>query len=267
MPQINLYIYIFTFLLGLCLGSFLNVIIYRLPLKKSLVLPPSSCPSCGKKLGVLELIPLVGFLFLKGRCRSCQAKISIQYPLVELTTGAAFAFVYYRFSLTTNTLFYFTFIYLLLAVALIDLKYRIVPNQLVLAGGIIAIIFHLPALLANWFSLPGYFLLTRTPLDSLYGFLLGSVIFFLIIVISKGGMGGGDLKLVAMIGLYLGFRGTAMMMLLGFVAGALVGVYFMVSGKLTRKDALPFAPFLSLAALIELFLGEEIWHWYINLFL
>ncbi len=267
MTFIDSYLYLFVFILGLCFGSFLNVIIYRIPLKKSIVKPPSSCPACGNKLGIIELLPVVGYFIIKRRCRNCQTKISIQYPLVEISTGISFLLVYSYFSLTTETLFFFSLLYLLLGISLVDFKYRIIPNQLVITGIIIAFIFHLPSFASFWLAVPDSFLLSITLLDSLYGFILGSIVFILIILISKGGMGGGDLKLMAMIGLFVGLRGTATAMLLGFVAGAVVGVYFMIRGKLTRKDALPFAPFLALGTVIEVFFGDQLWNWYINLFI
>lgn len=256
---------VIVFLVGLCFGSFLNVIVYRLPEKKSIVSPPSKCPSCETRLGFIELIPLLGYLILRGRCRHCKTVISIRYPLVELAVGIIFALTFYYFGFTINAFFYLVFIYLLLAIALIDLKHRIVPNTLVAAGLIAALAFYLPAAINLMVDLPGWLVVERDLLDAGAGFLLGGTIMLIILLVSKGGMGAGDMKLMAMIGLFVGLRGAALVMLLGFFMGALVGVTFMAFGKLTRKDALPFAPYLSLAAVIQILWGDTIWHWYINL--
>lgn len=257
---------IFIFIIGLCFGSFLNVIVYRLPRKLSLVQPPSSCPSCHYRLGLADLIPVVGYLILKGRCRRCAVKISPRYPLVELATAILFLLVFRYFGLSIDFFFHLTLLFLLLAISLIDLEYRIVPNRLVAAGLIAGLIFYLPGLTAYWTGLPQLLIVKNDPLDALFGMLLGSIVILLIFLISRGGMGAGDIKLMAMIGLYVGLRGTAVVLLLGFFFGAFVGVALMAAGHLTRKDALPFAPFLSLATLVEVLWGAQLWNWYINLF-
>ncbi len=261
----NTFITIIIFLVGLSFGSFLNVIVYRLPKKSSLITPPSSCPNCNKKLGFVELIPLFGYLILRGRCKHCQVKISLRYPLIELTVGLIFVLIYYFYGSTIDTLLYITLLFLLLAVALIDFEHRIVPNGIVAAGLILGLIYYLPALANLWLDLPGFLIAERDLIDAAGGFLLGGIIMLVILLVSRGGMGAGDMKLMALIGLYVGLRGAAVVMLLGFFLGAVVGVTYMALGKLTRKDALPFAPYLSLAALIEVLWGELIWNWYINL--
>ncbi len=265
MEQYSQYIILFSFLVGICFGSFLNVLVYRLPAGNSIVFPPSSCPSCETRLGLLELIPLVGFLILRGRCRHCKNEISLRYPLVELAVGTIFAFSFYHFGFIIDAFFYLVLIYLLLAIALIDLKHRIVPNKLVATGLIAGFIFYLPVAGALVLKLPPWLIIERSLLDALGGFLVGGAIMLIIILVSRGGMGAGDMKLMAMIGLFVGLRGTAVVMLLGFFLGAIVGVTFMALGKLTRKDALPFAPYLSMAAVIQVLWGESIWNWYMNL--
>ncbi len=261
----NLTAYIIIFIAGLCFGSFLNVVVYRLPQHKSLVEPPSSCPSCGSMLGIIDLIPLLGYLLLKGRCRKCAVKISPRYPLVELTVGALFTLIFHSFGFTLDTVFYMILVFILLAVALIDLEHRIVPNTLVAAGLAGAALLFIPALLNIWLELPADLILERELLDAGGGFLLGGTVMLIILLVSRGGMGAGDMKLMALIGLYVGLRGTAVVMLLGFFFGAVIGLTGMALGKLTRKDALPFAPYLSLAALIQVLWGEAIINWYINL--
>ncbi len=257
--------YIFIFMLGLCFGSFLNVVIYRLPLGQSLIAPPSSCPSCGKQLGAVELIPLLGYLLLKGRCRYCEEKISILYPLVELAVGCLFLAVFINFKLTIDAFYYLTLLFILLGTALIDLRHRIVPNNLVGTGLAAGLAFFLISAAARYFSWSGRAILSASFVDSILGAVAGTVIILLIILVSRGGMGAGDMKLMALIGFYVGLRGTAVVLLLGFIFGALVGITFMILGRVSRKDALPFAPYLALASLFQVFWGDRIWEWYINL--
>lgn len=253
------------FLAGLSFGSFLNVIVYRLPARKSIVKPPSSCPTCEKQLGPVDLIPLVGYILLRGRCRYCGVYISLRYPLVELLTGLLFLFTFYHFGFNLSALFYLVLLYLLLAISLIDLEHRIVPNTLVGTGLTVAAVLQIPSLAAAVFAVPEVLIIGRPISDALLGMLAGGGVLLLVFIISRGGMGAGDVKLIAMIGFFVGLSGTAVVILLAFLFGALVGVTFMILGKLTRKDALPFAPYLALAAFIQVFWGEQIWHWYINL--
>lgn len=257
--------YLFVFLFGLSIGSFVNVLVYRLPRRISLVKPPSSCPSCGKRLGVLELIPLLGYLALRGRCLQCRVPISPRYPLVELGTALLFAAVYSAFGFTLAGLGYLLLLTLLLTISLIDLDHRLIPNTLVGAGLIAGLLLQLPALFKLWFDLPAWLMPARPILDTLAGLALGGGLLLLIILFSRGGMGAGDMKLMALIGFYVGLRGTALVMMFGFTLGAVTGLLLMVSRRLTRKDAVPFGPFLSLAALIQIFWGPLLWDWYINL--
>jgi leader peptidase (prepilin peptidase) / N-methyltransferase len=254
-----------VFILGLCFGSFLNVIVYRLPHKISLANPPSACPACHSRLGAMELIPLIGYLILRGRCRHCNVRISPRYPLVELATGLLFLMIFSRFSFTIDAYLYLTLLYLLFAVTLIDLEHRIVPNTLVAAGLAVGVLFYIPAAAALLFNLPAWLIVDRPVTDALLGFAVGGGIMLIIFLVSRGGMGAGDLKLMALIGFYVGLQGTALVLLLGFIFGAVVGLTFMALGRLTRKDALPFAPYLAAATFIEVFWGEQIWSWYINL--
>lgn len=263
----NYLMFFILFAFGLCFGSFLNVIVYRLPQKLSIVKPPSSCPVCKTRLGFIDLIPLFGYLFLKGKCRYCSAAISIRYPLVELFTGLLFVAVFYRFGFSGTSFFYLALLYILLAVTLIDLEHRIVPNALVAAGLIIGFLFYLPALLSLITTVPAWLLINRQPLDALLGFIVGGGLLLIIILVSRGGMGAGDMKLMAMIGLFVGLRGVAVVLLAAFIFGALVGVAMIIFGRATRKSALPFAPYLALATVVEVFWGEAIWNWYINLIL
>lgn len=257
--------YLIVFIFGLCIGSFLNVLVYRLPRGLSLSKPLSSCPACGKRLGALELIPLLGYLALKGRCLKCRVLISPRYPLVELATALLFIAVYSAFGFTLTGFGYLLLLTLLLAVSLIDLDHRLIPNTLVGAGLIAGLLLQLPALFKLWFVLPAWLTPNRPILDALAGLAVGGGLLLIIILVSRGGMGAGDLKLMLLIGFFVGLRGTAVVMMLGFTLGAVTGLLLIGAGRLTRKDALPFGPFLSLAALIQIFWGPQLWDWYINL--
>lgn len=256
----------FIFVTGLCFGSFANVIIYRLPRKQSIARPPSSCPFCGKRLGFWELVPLLGYLLIRGRCRGCRAGVSVRYPAVELLTGSIFVLVYTRFSLALDFFVYATLLFLLLVIAVIDLEHRIVPNSLVAAGLIAGVIYFTPGILNYFTAVHPLLLSSQNPVDALSGFLLGTTIMLVIFLVSRGGMGAGDIKLMALIGLFVGLRGTALVLMIGFLLGAITGIFFLVTGKLSRKDALPFAPFLALGALVQVMAGEQIWEWYTNIF-
>ncbi len=258
-------IIIYIFFTGLCFGSFLNVIVFRLPKDLSIIRPPSRCPHCNQQLGLLELFPVLGYVFLRGRCLNCRSGISPRYPIVELFTGLLFVLVYVNYDFTLEFFIYLTLLFILLAISLIDLEHRIVPNKLVAAGLIAALVFYFPQLASYLVDLPPGFIAERTLFDALTGLLLGGGVMLVIFIVSRGGMGAGDIKLMALIGLYVGLQGTVIVFLLGFMLGALTGVTFMVLGKLTRKDALPFAPFLSIATLVQILWGQHIWNWYINL--
>ena len=261
-----LFLYLVIFIIGLCFGSFLNVVIYRIPRNLSLINPPSSCPSCHKRLGAAELIPLLSFIFLRGRCLGCGATISARYPAVELFCGLLFFVLFRHFGFNCSALFYLTLLYLLTAISLIDIEHQLVPNSLISAGLLAGVILQLPTLLSFWFRVNPVLLTGREPLDALLGFLAGGAVLLAVVLLSRGGMGAGDVKLIAMIGFYTGLRGVATVLLLAFLSGAVTGLVLVATGRLTRKSALPFAPFLALGALVEVFLGRQLWHWYINLF-
>ncbi len=256
---------VFIFLAGISIGSFLNVVIYRLPAGGSLIHPPSRCPYCEQRLRLPELLPLAGYLIYRRRCRYCQAPVSFRYFFVELCTGLIFISLFLRFGPGADLVKFALLFSLLLTISLIDLEHRIVPNPLVAFGLLTGLVFYLPHLLNLVFNIPPGFMISLPPLQALWGALLGGGTLFIIFLVSRGGMGAGDIKLMLMIGFYCGLQGTATVMFFGFLIGALAGIAFMVLKKLTRKDALPFAPFLSLAALLQVFWGDAIWNWYLNL--
>jgi leader peptidase (prepilin peptidase)/N-methyltransferase len=246
------FIPVFVFAAGLCIGSFLNVCIYRLPEGGSIAYPPSNCPSCGSRLRVVDLIPVLSYLSLRGKCRYCGSKISVQYPIVELTAGILFLLAFLKYGLTLATLRTVVLFAVVIAATMIDLGYRIIPDRLNLAGfllGVILLFESRDVLTANSI-----------------GFLAGGGILYLVAVVSRGGMGGGDIKLAAVMGLLLGWKYLLLALFLSFTAGAIVGVLLVLLKIKRMKEALPFGPFLALGSVIAALAGDWLISWYLQLF-
>jgi leader peptidase (prepilin peptidase) / N-methyltransferase len=247
----------YIFFIGLCVGSFLNVCIYRLPAGKSIVRPASACPACGAAIRWYDNIPLISYILLRGRCRGCDARISIRYPVIELLCGlfAMGCGIYYGHSLPA--LVYFIFIAALLVITFIDIDHRIIPDVISLPGiplGFIAS-FVLPQL--RWS-------------DSLIGIALGggsllAVAWGYQFITGKDGMGGGDVKLLAMIGAFLGWKGVLFTIMASSLIGSVVGITAMLKLGKGMKMAVPFGPFLSIGAIIYIFWGPGLVAWYLNL--
>jgi leader peptidase (prepilin peptidase)/N-methyltransferase len=241
-----------VFLFGLIIGSFCNVVIYRLPQGKSIVTPGSRCRSCGNSIHPWDNIPLLSYALLRGQCRFCKDSISARYPAVELASGILYVLLWYKLDLGLPFAFYGLLISALVVVALIDFDHKIIPNTITLPG--MAIGFGL-----SLWALP------ITPLASLLGILIGGSFFYLIALVSKGGMGGGDIKLIAMIGAFLGWQGVLFTIFSGALLGSLVGVMLMLLGKKGRKDKVPFGPFLSGGSILFILCGDNLIHWYLDL--
>ncbi len=249
---------IFAFIYGLCIGSFMNVCIYRVPLNRSLIRPASACPRCGRPIPFYDNIPVISFLLLRGRCRNCGAGISARYPLVELLGGLTALAVVTRFGPSLPALVYFLFISALIVVTFIDIDHRIIPDVISLPG--------------IGLGLAASFLLPRTGLvDALLGILLGGGSLLAVavayrLVAKKEGMGMGDVKLLAMIGAFIGWRGVLFTIFVGSLVGSLVGFVIVLAQR--RKDlklAVPFGPFLSLGAIVYVFAGPALIDWYFRL--
>jgi leader peptidase (prepilin peptidase) / N-methyltransferase len=250
---------LYTLIFGLCIGSFLNVCIHRLPLEQSIVHPPSACPHCNTRIRWYDNLPVISFLLLRGRCRGCKAPISIRYPLVELLTGMAALSVFLRFGLTWSALIYFIFIAALLVITFIDIDHRIIPDVISLPG--------IPLGFAASFVLP-----RLAWSDSLLGILIGGGILLAIawgyrLITGKDGMGGGDIKLLAMIGAFLGWRGVLFTVMASSFIGTVVGLTLMIRAGKGMKLAIPFGPFLALGAICYLFFGPAVISWYLYDFL
>jgi leader peptidase (prepilin peptidase)/N-methyltransferase len=255
---------IFT-LAGLAIGSFLNVCIDRLPLKKSLAAPPSHCDSCGKKLGILDNIPILSYLFLGGKCRYCQAHIPIRVLLVEALTGTLFLVAYWRLGLTAEYAITLFWICVFIVVIFIDWEHQLILNVITYPAAVIAII-----LLAIDSFVPGANLFgdrTFIPHTSLYsGLISGGVLFLffmLIVIITPGSMGMGDAKLVALIGLVSGFPLMIFSMLIGIVLGGIVAIVLLVTRKKKRKDVIPYGTFLAIGPIVAFLLPAGVMNWYL----
>jgi leader peptidase (prepilin peptidase)/N-methyltransferase len=240
--------------LGAAVGSFLNVVIHRLPRGESLVKPRSRCPGCRATLRAVDNVPLVSWLVLRGRCRHCDAPISPRYPLVEAVTAAVFVAVALARGVDTDLLLELPFAAVLVAVAAIDLEHRIVPNRIVIPAAV--------------FGLVAAALVDRGQLPELL--IAGAAAFTALLVAAlayPGGMGMGDVKLAGIMGLYLG-AAVAPALLAAFSAGAGVGLVILArEGASARKRAVPFAPFLALGGLVGLLVGPELVHLYQSRFL
>ena len=239
-------------LFGLSVGSFLNVVIARLPERRSLWRPGSACPACGVGIVWYDNIPLVSFATLGGRCRACAAPISWRYPIVELVTAALWVVAYAVFGLSAQLIVAFVLLSALVAITVIDLIHRIIPNTITLPGILAGVVANL---VTGRVSL----------LDSLIGILVGGGLFFVIIVVTAGrGMGGGDMKLAAMFGAFLGWKITLVSLFVAVMVGGSFGAAGLLTGRMRRKDPIPFGPFLALGGAVGLLWGERIVRWYVS---
>ena len=244
------FIYFFLFVFGTIIGSFSNVCIYRIPLKQSVITPSSFCPSCMSPIKFYHNIPILSYIYLKGSCPSCHTRIPFRYPLVELLTGLIYIALYMKFGLSLG---FFVFILLctaLVIIAFIDLENRIIPDKITLPGIVVG-------LLLSFFTI--------SFVNSLLGLFVGGGIFFLIAFIKRGGMGGGDIKLMAMIGSFLGWQGSLMTILIGSIAGSIIGIILLLKKRKGIKDIIPFGPFLAFGGISYILLGEEFFKWYFYL--
>lgn len=245
---------------GAAVGSFLNVVVYRLPTGISLLNPPSRCPQCHTRLRFYDNVPVLGWLWLRGRCRYCQTAIAKRYPIVEAVTAGLFLFTFLWFGLTLHTLGYWLFLSWLLALALIDLDTMTLPNPLTKSGVILGLIFQ--SILG--FALQGHWMgLAQGLISSFLGAIIGIWLFDLIrlaglLAIGQEAMGGGDPKLAAMIGAWLGWPLLLVSSLLACTLGSVVGIGGMALGWLGRRQAIPFGPFLALGAGLSTFWGQQL---------
>lgn len=236
---------------GLVTGSFLNVVVSRLPEHRSLWRPRSACPGCGALIVWYDNVPLLSFLALRGRCRACAARIPWRYPIVEAATGALFAAAYAAFGPTADFAVAALFLALLVAITAIDLERHIIPDALSIPGTVAALLANLATARVAW-------------TDSLLGVLIGGGLFFVIILARPDGMGGGDMKLGALLGAFLGWKIAVLAIFVAVTLGGAVAAILMAVGLRRRKDAIPFGPFLALGGTAGLFWGEGVIRWYLG---
>ncbi|MGB9807905.1 MAG: prepilin peptidase [Thermosulfidibacteraceae bacterium] len=241
---------IFMFITGSIFGSFINMLIYRLPKNLSIIHPPSHCPTCGKKLKFWQNIPIISYLILKGRCYYCKNKIPIRYLLVEIICGTTFVLLYLKAKNHIELIHMLIFSLILTTVTFIDLEHLIIPDELNIVLLIIGSVFSL----------------TNSSITDLKGAVIGGIaalaIMLAIYLTSKGKMGFGDVKLLGAIGVNIGYKLVLLSFFIAVFTGSLVGIVLILTGMKSRKDPLPFGPFLSLGAIMSLLIGDRILKFY-----
>jgi len=242
-------------------GSFVNVCIDRLPRGQSIVGPPSHCEVCNQKLGILDLIPLFSYIWLRGRCRYCRAIIALKLPLVEGITALLFVFLYWRFGLSLELAELLVFTVILIIIFVIDLEHQLVLNKVTYPAMAIAFIFSFLSPRLGEFELLATGVLGQA-VSSLAGGGLGLVIMALPFIIYRRGMGMGDIKLGALVGLMTGYPLIFIAVLTSWMTGGLVAAILLVLKIKGRKDPIPFAPFLVITTMATLLWGQAIWQWY-----
>ena len=248
-------------LLGIAVGSFLNVCIDRLPAQESLVFPASHCASCRHRLSVKELIPVLSYIWLRGRCRYCNTPIPRRLLWVEVGTGVLFAYLYWHYGFSIELAVVTLYCCLFLVLMVIDLEHHILPNKLVYPGIVVAL-----AISVAFSVLPNNLEVVPRIESAAAGGGIGLGLFLLIIVVSRGGMGWGDLKMASLIGLVIGYPLVFVALFLAVVSGGLISWVLILIKARSRKQSIPFGPFLSLGAIAALLWGTNILDWYTGLF-
>jgi leader peptidase (prepilin peptidase)/N-methyltransferase len=241
-------------LLGMAVGSFLNVVSDRVPSGQSLVSPPSHCPVCHRRLSALDMVPIVSYLALRGRCRSCSAQIPLRILIVELSTSVLFALIWARYGWSYQGVAMMGYASLFLVVFIIDLEHRIIPNKLVLVGLVAAL-----GISSFWPDIG--------PVSAVIGAAAGFGILLALYLIPGAVIGEGDVKLAAVVGAATGFPVVIVGLGLSFIMGGLVAITLIAFRRGQRKSQIPFGPFIAVAAMIALVCGETIFRWYAARFL
>jgi leader peptidase (prepilin peptidase)/N-methyltransferase len=241
-------------LVGALIGSFLNVCIHRLPRQESIVWPASHCPSCMKAIAWHDNVPLISYAWLRGQCRVCRAPISLRYPLVEAANAVGYAAIFWHFGMTPEALVYAVLYSALIVVTGTDLSHQIIPDVITLPGIVIGL-------------LSAVFVLPLGIIDSLAGLLVGGGILWSLAWISpfvfgKEGMGGGDIKMMGMVGAVMGWKAVLLAIMIGSLIGSIVGGGLIAAGMMRRDEYLPFGPFLAIGSIIALFFHEPLLNWY-----
>ena len=246
---------IIIFILGLVIGSFSNVCIYRIPKNESIIFPASHCTSCQAPIKAMDNIPLLSYFLLKGKCRNCGENISIRYPIVEFLTGVVYILIFLIYGRSLQTFIYAILSSALIIISFIDLDEQIIPDEISLSGIVLGFLisFFVPYI--------SYF-------NSLLGILTGGGIIFLIAlaglaIFKKEAMGGGDVKLAAMIGAFIGWRYIILSLFIGFFIGAVTGIVLILSKVKNKDDIIPFGPFIVLGSILTILWGKNLLSWYL----
>jgi leader peptidase (prepilin peptidase) / N-methyltransferase len=258
-PLFRIYITVSGLLFGAVIGSFLNVVIWRLPRGESIAFPGSHCPKCDAPIAWYDNIPILAWLFLSGKCRDCQEPISARYPAIELISGVAFAASVFHFGLVQGLVWY-VFTAALLVVTMVDLDHKIIPNEISLPGIPIGLALHAFVLARNW---------QDGLINGGLGILLGgglllSIALGYLALTKREGMGMGDPKLLGMIGAFVGWKGVVFTLLVSSLTGTVIGLLFMAIGGKDRRWEIPFGPFLSLGAVLWIWIGPATVKWYLG---
>ena len=251
--------YLFVILVSLCIGSFLNVCIYRIPLEnQNVAFPPSHCTNCDYELKWYDNIPVLSYIILGGKCRNCKQKISIQYPMIELFNCIVCTLIYMKYGMEIETLKYMFLTSLMIVIGMIDFKTQYVYLSTIVTGLLIGIGFFI----YDWISIG------EIPMDNVYGLLVGVGVIGLIFAITLGGgMGFGDVEIAAVAGLFLGFKATIFNIFFAFIVGGIVAAITLIVKKKKGKEAIAFGPYLAIGCLFSIFFGNTIINMYINNFL
>ena len=255
----EIFISIYIFIIGIIFGSFFNVCIYRIPEKQSISNPPSHCPNCNTRLKPRDLVPIFSYLLSGRKCRYCKEKISSRYAIVELLTGILFLIVFNKFYLDISTVYYLVLTSILIIITFIDIDHYIIPDGLLIIGSIFAIVFNL-------------IFKTITIKESLLGAIICgggvlAIVYLIEFIVKKEVMGGGDIKLFAMIGLFLGIKNSLLSALISVYVGAIFGIIMIIYSKIKKSEfnsMIPYGPFISIATLIVMLYGDNIINWYMK---
>lgn len=243
---------VFIFIIGLVIGSFLNVCIYRIPRGESIAFPPSHCTKCGERIKPYDLVPVISYILLRGKCRKCGEKISIIYPCIEFLNAFFYLLLYIEYGISFQFFKFAFLISLFIVIGMIDFKTTDIYSSTIytgLAGGII-------------FLIIGFFLKLNI-LDYILGAAIGGGIIALIIFITHG-MGAGDAEMCLTAGLFLGIKCTVFMLFASFVFGGVIAIILLIKGKKKKRDYMPLGPFISIGTFVSIFLGSQIMNWYLN---
>lgn len=264
----EIFIYIYIFIIGACLGSFYNVVGLRISKGISIIKPRSFCPKCGHVLSWWELIPIFSYIFLVGKCKSCKSHISPKYLFFELLTALLFIFSYYKLGFSYEFFVCLMFVSLFIIISVSDLEYMIIEDKVIIFFLVLSFIFRILIKLPEDFLTFGINPFLESLIGGIVGFgLLYIIAFFGKKIYKRDVMGGGDIKLYGIIGIVLGVKLTLLSLMLASILGTIIGILLMIVKIIDKNKPIPFGPFIGLGCLVTYFYGIDILHWYFNLFI